>query len=214
MRAFLGALFKKGGRCQTSDVFSAALPPISVCQEIHDILFYEGPSDEDKEFGTKLSELFRVAFLGQDLRDKLLKRAGGSVGEKDLVIIHRLKNKFLRTVLSDFVAGCLNGSITFTLLTTEERKLAAIRLVKALVEFTKCDHFHGPGCALNPHLDVCSNCTERLANAAYAESLLISTAVRAMTGIVEAQYEKRWNTSTKYCSMHCFLSAECNCYVR
>lgn len=90
------------------------------------------------------------------------------------------------TALSDFVSGCLHESIPFTLLTTDDRKMAAIRLVKALVQFSKYEHLYGPRCAINPHLHVCCNYTERLAHTAYAGSLLISIALRAVTGLVEA----------------------------
>lgn len=43
IRAVLGAMFNKSGRCQKSDTFTFDLSPMSACQEIHDILLTKGP---------------------------------------------------------------------------------------------------------------------------------------------------------------------------
>lgn len=157
---------------------------MTLAADVKKILFDEENSDDD----TKLALLFRCAFNSVELEAALTNKSNGDDCVKSVRIEHLLRHPSLKAALADFMTDCIYESVPIVFLLTRRHRQTADLLCHEAGLFRNCEHFSGEDCAVCM-THVCYSCTARFARAADKTAMLVSTPVRFVSALVEAQFE-------------------------
>lgn len=189
VRKYVHSFFKAAASHHKDESFQVQMPSPDIAEEVANLFFYRGPEPHDASHGSFLHLLFQAVYDSPGTYEAIIDVAYNSSPAESYIVRYRVRHILLRIALADFSSSCLYESVPVAFLTNRRQRFSSIRIANALDSFRNCSHFSGHMAAASVD-HVCSTCTDELVNVVSNEAEWLSTPVRVVSGIVEAQYEK------------------------